>query len=32
MAIDNEQYRLWVHARGGIELAGGEGFQVIHAS
>jgi tRNA (mo5U34)-methyltransferase len=30
MAIDNEQYRLWVGARWGVELAGGEGFQAIH--
>ena len=30
MAIDNEQYRLWVRARWGVELAGGEGFQAIH--
>ena len=30
MAIDNEQYRLWVRARWDIELAGGEGFQAIH--
>ncbi len=31
MAIDNEQYRLWVRARWGIELRGGEGFRAIHA-
>ena len=30
IAIDNEQYRLWVRARWGVELAGGEGFQAIH--
>jgi tRNA (mo5U34)-methyltransferase len=30
MAIDNEQYRRWVRARWGVELAGGEGFQAIH--
>jgi tRNA (mo5U34)-methyltransferase len=31
LAIDNEQYRLWVRARWGIELRGGEGFHTIHA-
>ena len=31
MAIDNEQYRLWVRARWSIELRGGEGFHAIHA-
>ena len=30
MAIDNEQYRLWVRARWGIELRGGEGFHAMH--
>jgi tRNA (mo5U34)-methyltransferase len=30
VAIDNEQYRLWVAARWDIELQGGEGFQAIH--
>ena len=30
LAIDNEQYRLWVRARWGVDLAGGEGFQAIH--
>jgi tRNA (mo5U34)-methyltransferase len=30
VAIDNEQYRLWVAARWGIELEGGEGFGAIH--
>ena len=30
-AIDNEQYRLWVRTRWGIELRGGEGFRAIHA-
>jgi tRNA (mo5U34)-methyltransferase len=30
VAIDNEQYRLWVRARWGIELRGGEGFRAIH--
>ena len=30
IAIDNEQYRLWVRARWGVELAGGEGLQAIH--
>ena len=28
--MDNEQYRLWVASRWGIELAGGEGFRAIH--
>ena len=31
VAIDNEQYRLWVRARWGSELRGGEGFRAIHA-
>jgi tRNA (mo5U34)-methyltransferase len=30
-AIDNEQYRLWVRARWGIQLRGGEGFRAIHS-
>jgi len=30
LAVDNEQYRLWVASRWGVELAGGEGFRVIH--
>ena len=30
IAIDNEQYRLWVRARWGVDLAGGEGFRTIH--
>jgi tRNA (mo5U34)-methyltransferase len=30
VAIDNEQYLLWVKARWGIELRGGEGFRAIH--
>jgi len=30
VAIDNEQYRLWVASRWGVELAGGEGFRAIH--
>jgi SAM-dependent methyltransferase len=30
MAVDNEQYRLWVRARWGVDLAGGEGFRAIH--
>ena len=29
LAVDNEQYRDWVRARWGIELAGGEGFRTI---
>jgi tRNA (mo5U34)-methyltransferase len=29
VAVDNEQYRLWVKARWGVELAGGEGFRAI---
>ena len=31
VAIDNEQYRLWVRARWRVELRGGEGFRAIHA-
>jgi tRNA (mo5U34)-methyltransferase len=30
VAVDNEQYRLWVASRWGVELAGGEGFRAIH--
>ncbi|HEX8205418.1 MAG TPA: DUF1698 domain-containing protein [Solirubrobacteraceae bacterium] len=30
VAVDNEQYRLWVAARWGVKLAGGEGFRAIH--
>lgn len=30
VAVDNEQYRLWVAARWGIELEGAEGFGAIH--
>jgi tRNA (mo5U34)-methyltransferase len=30
VAIDNEQYRVWVRARWGVELRGGEGFRAIH--
>jgi tRNA (mo5U34)-methyltransferase len=30
VAVDNEQYRLWVASRWGIELEGGEGFRAIH--
>jgi tRNA (mo5U34)-methyltransferase len=30
VALDNEQYRLWVASRWGIELQGGEGFEAIH--
>ena len=30
MAVDNEQYRLWVASRWGVELEGGEGFRAIH--
>jgi tRNA (mo5U34)-methyltransferase len=29
VAVDNEQYRLWVKARWGVELEGGEGFTAI---
>ncbi len=29
VAVDNEQYRLWVASRWGIELQGGEGFRAI---
>lgn len=30
VAVDNEQYRLWVAARWGIELRGAEGFGAVH--
>jgi tRNA (mo5U34)-methyltransferase len=30
VAVDNEQYRLWVASRWGVELEGGEGFRAIH--
>jgi tRNA (mo5U34)-methyltransferase len=30
VGVDNEQYRLWVASRWGIELEGGEGFRAIH--
>ena len=30
VAVDNEQYRLWVASRWGVELDGGEGFRAIH--
>ncbi|MGH2887237.1 MAG: class I SAM-dependent methyltransferase [Solirubrobacteraceae bacterium] len=30
VAVDNEQYRLWVAARWGIELEGATGFRAIH--
>jgi SAM-dependent methyltransferase len=30
VAVDNEQYRLWVASRWGIRLEGGEGFRAIH--
>jgi tRNA (mo5U34)-methyltransferase len=29
VAVDNEQYRLWVASRWGVELEGGEGFREI---
>jgi tRNA (mo5U34)-methyltransferase len=29
VAVDNEQYRAWVHARWGVDLEGGEGFRAI---
>ena len=32
MAVDNEQYRLWVASRWRVELEGGEGFRAIHRS
>jgi hypothetical protein len=30
LAVDNEQYRLWIASRWGIKLAGGEGFRANH--
>ena len=30
LAVDNEQYRLWVASRWGVELQGGEGFRAVH--
>jgi hypothetical protein len=30
VAVDNEQYRLWVASRWGVDLKGGEGFQAVH--
>jgi len=30
VAVDNEQYRLWVASRWDVELEGGEGFRAIH--
>jgi tRNA (mo5U34)-methyltransferase len=30
VAVDNEQYRLWVASRWDIDLEGGEGFRAIH--
>jgi tRNA (mo5U34)-methyltransferase len=30
VAVDNEQYRLWVASRWGVELQGGEGFRAVH--
>jgi hypothetical protein len=30
VAVDNEQYRLWVPSRWGVELQGGEGFRAVH--
>ncbi|HEY3946727.1 MAG TPA: DUF1698 domain-containing protein [Solirubrobacteraceae bacterium] len=30
LAIDNEQYRLWVASRWGVQLQGGEGFRAVH--
>jgi tRNA (mo5U34)-methyltransferase len=30
VAVDNEQYRLWVASRWGVKLAGAEGFRAIH--
>jgi tRNA (mo5U34)-methyltransferase len=29
VALDNEQYRLWVASRWGVELEGGEGFRAV---
>ncbi len=30
LAVDNEQYRLWVASRWGVKLEGGEGFRAVH--
>ncbi len=30
VAVDNEQYRLWVAARWDVELQGAEGFRAVH--
>ena len=30
VAVDNEEYRLWVASRWGVELEGGEGFRAVH--
>jgi tRNA (mo5U34)-methyltransferase len=30
VAVDNEQYRLWVASRWGVKLEGGEGFRAVH--
>lgn len=30
VAVDNEQYRLWLASRWGVELEGGEGFRAVH--
>ncbi|MGI8505839.1 MAG: class I SAM-dependent methyltransferase, partial [Solirubrobacteraceae bacterium] len=30
VAVDNEQYRLWVASRWGVELEGGEGLRAVH--
>ena len=30
LAVDNEQYRLWVAARWDVELQGAEGFRAVH--
>jgi tRNA (mo5U34)-methyltransferase len=30
VAVDNEQYRLWVASRWGVDLLGGEGFRAVH--
>ena len=29
LAVDNEQYRVWVQSRWGVDLEGGEGFKAI---
>jgi tRNA (mo5U34)-methyltransferase len=31
VAVDNEQYIVWVRSRWGVDLEGGEGFRAIHA-